>query len=323
MVPDKFDMVDMGGIDLIESQGVAVEGLYQKLVESITLCRYQCLYNWKFNGILIPPSYVEMENREDGVWINEGVNVDENDVVHIYSIEIEPEPEITPLSVTENGEYYAPVGVDGYNPVSVDVQSVRNYSNGTATDSQITDISGFDKLYSTEVRFGNLGTRVNAALSLTDESVISENQKVGWNGPNNAFYDSENIKGAYGGYSFNSSINISKVKFWFERYVNQNKTLYVTIQYLDSSDEWIDLVDLEITSSLPYPSNIFEVQVQREVKGIRWIHSKDPVKSSNNNIVFSGMTLYAPLENPVPVYIPSSGLNLIPEGYTGFAAILL
>lgn len=90
MVPDKFDMVDMGGIDLIENQGVVVEGLYQRLVESITLCRYQCLYNWNFNGIIIPPSYVEMEIREDGVWINEGVMVDEEDVVHIYSIEPEP-----------------------------------------------------------------------------------------------------------------------------------------------------------------------------------------------------------------------------------------
>ena len=49
MVPDKFNMVDMGDIDLIESQGQAVDGLYQKLVESIALCRYQCLYNWKFN----------------------------------------------------------------------------------------------------------------------------------------------------------------------------------------------------------------------------------------------------------------------------------
>lgn len=122
MVPDKFDMVDMGGIDLIESQGVVVEGLYQRLVESIALCRYQCLYNWKFNGILIPPSYVEMEVHEDGVWINEGVNVDENDVVHIQSVEPEPiQPEIIPLSVAENGEYYAPVGVDGYNPVNVSV----------------------------------------------------------------------------------------------------------------------------------------------------------------------------------------------------------
>ena len=124
MVPDKFNMVDMGDIDLIESQGQAVDGLYQKLVESIALCRYQCLYNWKFNGILIPPSYVEMELREGEVWINEGVSVDEEDVVHIASIEPEPPtPVIQSLSVITNGIYTVPSGVDGFDPVSVNVPS--------------------------------------------------------------------------------------------------------------------------------------------------------------------------------------------------------
>ena len=127
MVPDKFNMVDMGDIDLIEIQGLAVEGLYQKLVESIALCRYQCLYNWKFNGILIPPSYVEMELRDGEVWINEGVSVDEEDVVHIYSIEPEPptpvEPVIQPLVATSNGIYNTPSGIDGYDPVTVNVAS--------------------------------------------------------------------------------------------------------------------------------------------------------------------------------------------------------
>lgn len=127
MVPDKFNMVDMGDIDLIESQGLAVEGLYRRLVESIALCRYQCLYNWKFNGILIPPSYVEMELREGEVWINEGVSVDEEDVVHIYGVAPEPpapvEPVIQSLQVTENGLYQAPEGVDGYNPVEVQVEA--------------------------------------------------------------------------------------------------------------------------------------------------------------------------------------------------------
>ena len=155
MVPDKFNMVDMEGIDLIESQGVAIEGLYQKLVESITLCRYQCIYNWKFNGILIPPSYVEMEVHEDGVWINEGVNVDEEDVIHIYSIEPEPPapivPEIQPLTVAENGEYYAPVGVDGYNPVTVSVppnvpvlDELNVTANGTYTPP--TGVDGFNEV---------------------------------------------------------------------------------------------------------------------------------------------------------------------------------
>lgn len=128
--PDKFDMVDMEGIDLLEVQGETIPGLYNKLVESITLCRYQCVYNWAFNGILIPPTYVEMEERSDGVWINEGVMVDEEDVVHIASIEPEPptpptpvEPVIQSLSVTSNGTYTVPSGVDGFNPVSVNVPS--------------------------------------------------------------------------------------------------------------------------------------------------------------------------------------------------------
>ena len=77
---------------------------------------------------MIPPSYVEMELREGEVWINEGVSVDEEDVVHIYSIEPEPpapvEPIIEPLSVTANGVYTVPSGTDGYNPVDVNVPSI-------------------------------------------------------------------------------------------------------------------------------------------------------------------------------------------------------
>lgn len=125
MVPDKFNMVDMGGIDLIMVQGEEVPGLYNRLVESITQCHYQCLYNWFFDGIVIPPTYVIMEvNEDDEVVINEGVTVSSDDVVHIYSIvPPAPEPEIIPLLAEENGAYNVPSGKDGFNPVTVNVPS--------------------------------------------------------------------------------------------------------------------------------------------------------------------------------------------------------
>ena len=117
MVPDKFNMVDMEGIDIIESQGVEIPGLYQKLVESIAQCRYQCVYNWKFDGILIPPSYVEMTIIDDVVWINNGVSVNEEDIIRISSLE----PRLLALAVAANGDYLPPDGYDGFSSVNVAV----------------------------------------------------------------------------------------------------------------------------------------------------------------------------------------------------------
>ena len=124
MVPDKFNMVDMGAIDLIMMQGEAVPGLYEKLMAAISICQYQCLYNWLFDGVLIPPTYVQIEYDDNEVFLNEGVSVTSDDVIHIYSVEPGPvEPEIIPLLAEENGVYNVPSGKDGFNPVTVDVPS--------------------------------------------------------------------------------------------------------------------------------------------------------------------------------------------------------
>ena len=45
----------------------------------------------------------------------------------------ESEPNIQPLTITENGEYTAPEGVDGYSPITVDVQSSGG-GDGTTAD---------------------------------------------------------------------------------------------------------------------------------------------------------------------------------------------
>lgn len=119
MVPDRFNMVDMGGIDIIYSQGLAVPGLYNKLVESHSTCRYTILYNWSFNQILIAPSYQQLVVTEEYVLIGTGIKVKSDDTIEIHSLEIEPTLES--LEVTENGEYTPPVGVDGFDSVNVDV----------------------------------------------------------------------------------------------------------------------------------------------------------------------------------------------------------
>ena len=191
MVPDKFNMVNMGGIDVLESQGDAVQGLYSKLVESITLCRYQCLYNWLFNGILIPPTYVEMELKEDGVWINEGVMVDEENVVHIASIEPDPPaPVIEPISITENGTYTAPEGVDGYDPVTVNVpiptpviEPISITQNGIYTPP--SDIDGYGTITVDvpssgasleEIWAGSFTGSINGIEAINSGVVISDNK---------------------------------------------------------------------------------------------------------------------------------------------------
>lgn len=190
MVPDKFNMVDMEGIDLIESQGVEVPGLYEKLVESIAQCRYQCLYNWKFDGILIPPTYVEMVATDAEVTINGGVSVDLDDIVHIDSlstqpvlealsatengvytpeegvdgfssveVEVEVNPVIQPLTVSSNGAYEAPEGVDGYSPVTVNVPS-SEYQPVSPVYSDLSygfiGTSGVFARYTTKTNMSNL-----------------------------------------------------------------------------------------------------------------------------------------------------------------------
>lgn len=143
MVPDKFNMVDMGGIDLIMMQGESVPGLHDKLMAAISSCRYQCLYNWLFDGILIPPTYVQLEDIDGEVFLNEGVSVTSDDVIHIYSLAPGPvDPEIIPLLAEENGVYNVPSGKDGFNPVTVDVPSytpvidpITITENGTYTAS--------------------------------------------------------------------------------------------------------------------------------------------------------------------------------------------
>lgn len=125
---DPSYMIDLGEIDVIQSQGVAIPGLYQKLLDNIGPCGNPLIYNWKFNGIFIPPQYVEPILEDDAIYIND-IYVSSDDVLHIPSIEIPPR--IVQLNVLENGEYPVIEGIDGYGPVIANVQPAISLLNVT------------------------------------------------------------------------------------------------------------------------------------------------------------------------------------------------
>lgn len=120
-VADKFNMVDMGGIDILKSQGVKVDGLFTRLLNSIQNCKYTLLYNWYFAEISIVPSPVELVFDGEKVLINELITVTSDDVVHVDSLEIPIYPPLRTLSVGENGVFEPPEGVYGFDKVNVNV----------------------------------------------------------------------------------------------------------------------------------------------------------------------------------------------------------
>lgn len=154
------------------------------------------------------------------------------------------------------------------------------------------DTSGSTKIYSTSIPYGNYGSQVATCLAQTDEAEIAALQSLGWQAI--PYYNYENQIGAYAGYTFESPVNVSKCKFWLNRYSAQNKNLPVNIQWMDSSNEWHTIATVTITTSLQYPSYVFEIDysgVEDDIYGVRWYH--DTVyNTGGNNITFAGMTVY-------------------------------
>lgn len=86
MIPDTFNMVNMGGIDLLSSNGQVVTGLYDKILEAYSPCRICVLYNYRFGGLLISPQYVFISLGEDEIILNGVIHISSEDVVTLPTI---------------------------------------------------------------------------------------------------------------------------------------------------------------------------------------------------------------------------------------------
>ncbi len=201
----------------------------------------------------------------------------------------------------------------------------KAYTNGIyVPGGKKLDIDDFTPVYDPAIPFGHSGTRVAEVLSTNDEDQINAWMRWGWSAYS-ATYDAEGVSGAYAGYSWDGAKYLAKAKLWLGRYIDQNKTLYATLQYLDDVGVWHDIQDLAISIEIPYPINIFDIMLDASTPmyGLRWIH-KQPLKTQVNTITFFGMTLYESEGEGIPVYnVVSSGLIQPPEGYSGFGTLLV
>lgn len=119
-VPDRYNMVNLHGTDLAEANGHKVIGLYNAISDALDENKIEMFYNWRFADIIIPPAYVVVDDSTLGEFIiNEEIRVTSNDTISI--IGVSRPPIINSLTVTANGTYAVPLGVDGYSPVIVEV----------------------------------------------------------------------------------------------------------------------------------------------------------------------------------------------------------
>lgn len=120
MNPVTYTMLDLKGLDLAAVKGQSYPGLYNSIYAAMNRCQEIIFCNWFVAGILIPPTYCLLVIDTDNVIsINNKVFIYPNDTVGIP--DMGTTPNILELGVIENGEYTVPEGVDGYNPVIVDV----------------------------------------------------------------------------------------------------------------------------------------------------------------------------------------------------------
>lgn len=179
MVPNKFNVVNFGGFDLVRQLGESIPGIFDTIVDAHWNCVYIMCFGLKFAGIDIAPQYMSPELSTDGVVLNGNIHISSDDVITVSGI-APVGPTIIPLSVEENGTIYAPEGVDGFNPVTAAVPSTvpevyveptpEEMSEGSAVIYLTSEMASDQKPDVTEPLAGIAGQNPSTAIQALNAS---------------------------------------------------------------------------------------------------------------------------------------------------------
>ena len=124
MNPITYKMLDLDGLDLADVKGKTYPGLYNKIYLSLNACQEVILCNWFVAGILIPPTYCDIDISTSGtISFNDMIFIHSDDTIEIPTMGTTPK--IVPFTATENGTYEVSGDTDGYSPVTVNVPPIE------------------------------------------------------------------------------------------------------------------------------------------------------------------------------------------------------
>lgn len=170
MIPSTYSMINLGGIDLADIVGRTFEGIYNTVLSGLSSTKIEIFYNWYFSSIIIPPSYVTIDDSVPGVLtVNNSINIYSDDTISVIGVV----PSVEPITISENGTYNPPSGVAGYSPVIVSVPppvltALTVLQNGTYTPE-----TGYDGFSSVTVDVMS-GARVSPVYPTSDVGAVGD-----------------------------------------------------------------------------------------------------------------------------------------------------
>jgi hypothetical protein len=264
-----------------------VENLNQAMLNKLTNVRKYALYGNPITGSISLPNVVTVgeyafaNTRLNEVYFSEGIQSIGTNAFQTSTITriVIPKPEGSVLG--------APWGAT--NAVIEWTEHIEKSLIASILDRSVSNTT---RIYP-YTNGGNGTYRRLAEVKQNDTPELCETL-MAKGGDYGEYYQAENQIGAYRAITSESPIDIDAARFYLGRYSRSNKDLTVTIEYQDSNGDWVEIQDVEIARTIPYPTNYFDVSMPQgvDVYGVRWIHKKAPEKSRDNNISFFGTVLY-------------------------------